>query len=387
MNNIQKLLFNLLSAAIRNKKPNNAVIKPAALSALFNEASDHHVQTLLYPIVKDMELLKGLNEKIKQDWRKDTILHAIIQTKHINQMMNVIKLFNDAHIPVVILKGLVLRELYPTPEFRIMTDADILVHREDIDAARALLLYMGYYEGDCTPMHICFKHSSHLTIELHWKLTDARYVKIMPHVENSLWTNTVPCKFHGLSVMTLSPENHLLYLCLHMLTHIAGCGFGIRQICDFVLFYEANENAIDWSFFYKKVEECGIERFTSAIFIICNNLFDINIPGVFRSKNVNEDRNLGLLVNDIISGGIYGKRVHARMYGSFLSVIFPSREKLPKRYSYAKKHILLVPVAWMHHIICGLFNKSYRLYDKLIFLFSLASVTRKRAKLLRWLNL
>ena len=38
------------------------------------------------------------------------------------------------------LKGLVIRDLYPMLELRIMCDADILVHKEDLDRVRMLLI-------------------------------------------------------------------------------------------------------------------------------------------------------------------------------------------------------------------------------------------------------
>lgn len=406
MNSNQQIIVDILSSVIRGQNFNGKITKEVNWKAVLDEASEHHVQPLIYPIIKDLYDQQELDEETMKRWRKDTLVHAVIQTRHIRQMIKVLKLFNNSEIPVIVLKGLVLRDLYPRPEFRIMTDADILVYGKDVEAARELLLQMGYFEGDSTPMHLRFEHSSHLAIELHWKLTDDRYVMNIPNIEESVWDNAVSYKIHGVSCLTLSSENQVLYLCLHMLNHIAGSGFGIRQLCDFALFTEAKGSIINWTSFNERVKEYGIEKFVSAIFMVSSKLFGIKIPDVVCCKNLKGNRYLTVLIDDIISGGIYGKRTLARMLGnelvchfgsdtvgclpgrqkSFLSILFPPAEKLSDRYSYAKKYIVLIPIAWIHHIICGLCNKKYSMYDKLKFLFSAIPISRRRTKLLRWLN-
>lgn len=407
MNNNQKLLLNLLSAAIRSKRPDKIIIKSTELRALFEEANEHHVQALLYPILKSINGIENMDDEVMLLWKKDALLNGIVQTQHIRQITKVLNKFNETGIAVIALKGLVLRELYPRPELRTMTDADILVHKEDIENAKELLLQMGYFEGDNTPMHIRFEHTSHLAIELHWTLTDERYVTNISLFEDHVWENAVPVKICGVSCMMLSPEDQAVHLCLHMVTHIVSSGFGLRQLCDLVLFTESKGNIINWNSFYEKAKVCGIERFVLSIFVVCNKLFGMNIPHVIYCKALKNDRYLDLLINDIFSGGIYGKRNLARMYGnelvhhsgskdvnyslsklkSFLTIFFPPVEKLSTRYAYAKKYFVLTPVAWIHHLICGMLNKNFNLFDKLIFFFSTVPVSRKRSKLLRWLDL
>ena len=42
-------------------------------------------------------------------------------------------IFNKNNIPVIVLKGLVVRDLFPNPTLRTMCDADILVKEKDLE--------------------------------------------------------------------------------------------------------------------------------------------------------------------------------------------------------------------------------------------------------------
>ena len=56
-------------------------------------------------------------------------------------------------------------------------------------------------------------------------------------------------------------------------------------------------------------------------------------------------------------------------------------------YNYAKKHKILHPVAWGHHLIRGVFNKDYSLKEKIKFTTDTVSVSQKRNDLINYLEL
>jgi hypothetical protein len=106
----------------------------------------------------------------------------------------VLKVFNKESIPVIVLKGLVARDFYPKPELRTMSDADVLVNKEDLNRVKKLLKNLGYIESETTEVHIVFEHKEHYDIEVHWTLTDMSYFKGQPVFENQICGNAIKVK-------------------------------------------------------------------------------------------------------------------------------------------------------------------------------------------------
>ena len=50
----------------------------------------------------------------------------------------------------------------------------------------------------------------------------------------------------GAGIRTLNGHDHLLYLLLHAFKHFIHSGFGIRQVCDIVLWAETYGGSVDW---------------------------------------------------------------------------------------------------------------------------------------------
>ena len=408
MDSNQQLLVNLLSAAIRGQKYKKNIEKGVNWQAVFEESKAHQIHTLIYPIVKNRDTHPEPNNKLMSEWQKTTLFAGIEQIQHMQKMKDVLSAFNQSNIPVIALKGLVLRELYPQPELRTMGDADILVHKDHMSDAKNLLLQIGYYESRADSKHIHFSHPTHLAVELHQRLTNPKFIQHTQSFEADIWKNAVPVDICNVPVLKLAPEDQILYLCLHMASHFLRSGFGLRQLCDLVLLVESLESAIDWRVFYQRSEIYGIQRFTAILFTLCKQMFDMKAP--YPLDTLPEDETsygnplIDEIADDIISSGVFGNKTFARVFGNsllqyadykdcshfsgkvkyYMSLLFPAPKRLAHRYAYAVKYPFLTPVAWMHRIIHHMSRKEFMLYVKATLFSSkkTVSVLKKRAKLL-----
>jgi hypothetical protein len=121
MNN-KKALIKLLNCAISKEKPLDLNYKEINWDYIISESQAHSIYPLLYPVIRD--------------------------------------------IPVIALKGLILRSLYPSPDLRTMGDADILIRQEYIGIVTSLLISMSYIQtGEATPAHIVFAHKYYSPIK------------------------------------------------------------------------------------------------------------------------------------------------------------------------------------------------------------------------------
>lgn len=408
MNSVHGNLVDLVSCAIRGIKAENIQIEDINWTELLEVADSHNVKALVYSALSDKVKLNAMDQQLLQQCKRDTILTAVSQMKHINQVVRVLNKFNNSDIPVITLKGLVIRELYPRPELRTMCDADILVKEEDLYRIKEILESMGYSETDKSPVHVSYLNKQCHHIEVHWTIEDTRFFKNSYKLEQKMWQDAESFTIGGCEVLSFSPEDLAIHLCLHMAVHILTSGFGIRQLCDLVLLIEKRGKSIDWQSFYNKGSKWGISEFIVTIFMSCKLLFNINVPGEIEKHSKNIDSKLiNLLSDDILSGGVYGKKDLTHMianefaHGSerneegslagimrrFGRLLFPPISKMSRKYIYAKKYKVLLPIAWIHHFISGITHDSYELGEKVSFLKDSFFVSYKRHKLLKRLGL
>jgi hypothetical protein len=407
MNITEIQLVQLLLSAIHEGKKEIDSTQIIKWKSIIAEAEAHNVKGLLYSAINKSEYLKYVEKESLEQWKRDTLFTGISQIEHIRQISKVLKVFNKENISVIALKGLVVRNFYPNPELRTMSDADVLVKREDLNRVKKLLNDLGYIEAETTEAHIVFEHAGHYDIEVHWTLTDMNYFKGQPVFENQIWENTIKVKVGDSEALSLSFEDLAVHLCIHMAVHSVSSGFGVRQLCDLVLLVEKKGHLIDWSSFLNKIKKCGIEKFTISIFLVCTQLFNMTIPKALNNIKLVEEELLTLLINDIFSSGVHGKRSISRMFGNqlaynssnldslnsvgivkkFIMLLFSPNNKLSDRYSYAKKNIILLPIAWIHHFGRGVFNKEYSFLSKIKFLVATVYTSKRKNKLLQELEL
>lgn len=270
----------------------------------------------------------------------------------------------------IVVKGIVCRNLYPQPDTRFSSDEDFWVSEQDFD--KYCNAFEALHLSPTTPHNenchqLAFTGENRLKIELHKFLfpTDSELFSPWNKVFEHAFKNMVFITVEGCTIKTLSETDNILYLLLHALKHFIHSGVGIRQICDIVLFANKNGEKIDWNRFFTICKELNADKFAIAVFSIgekhlnfCKNA--AKFPSHINLQGVNE---LPLL-EDILSGGIFGSSSMARQHSSsitfdaaqgkkpsILKQAFPSAKKLSNKYTFAKKHPILLPVAWSHRLL------------------------------------
>lgn len=406
MNENQRLMGVLLSAAIHDQKINETIAN-ADWGEIFSLAEKHQLQSLLYSVVKDIQKESGGPDDVMMNsWRNISFMSAMIESNNAENVYKVMAAFSEAEIPFVVLKGLVIRDLYPRSEFRTMSDADFLIKEEHIELAQAILKQFGYNEEERSYKHIQYTHEKQLSVELHTKLLDEQFSVKTEKWEKDLWESITPVKINGVSMMTLSPQDHLLFLCFHMIVHFMLSGFGLRQLCDLVVFIEKNQDQIDWAVFIKSTKELVIYDFVSVMFSVCERIFGSKMPDLI-SDHIENEHNLNLIINDIYTGGVFGysesshivSGILANYIGNnktipnkfirILNLIFPSFRIMRNKYKFVANYPILIPLAWIHRFIYNLFRKDklFKKKSEYIAFFRSHSTFEERYKLYHWLGL
>lgn len=409
MNNTQKQIIYMLSAAIRKKNVKFRSDEKINWNEVLEESEAHKVTPLIYSSINRAEALNIMDESTLSTLKKNVFKSSITQSSHIKNVASVLERFNNAGIPIIVLKGLVVRDYYPIPDLRTMCDADVLVHEEDLEKVSALMISLGFNqikEKDDHGAHIVFYKGS-TVFEVHWTLINDRFFKGDKSFEDKLWDDAMDVTVGGVKTKSLSLEDLAVHLCTHMAVHLAYSGFGVRQLTDLVVLVEKKGHLIDWKAFLNKSKECGVYTFAIAIFNICNRLFDMEMPKEIKGEKNIKNKYIEQLIQDIFDSGVHGKKSNDRVFAAefafdqgegaadgsvsiikkFMKLLFPPIRQMSDKYNYAKKFILLAPIAWIHHLIEGILNKDYNFSSKMKMATSTVSVANKRNKLLKELEL
>jgi hypothetical protein len=146
------------------------------------------------------------------------------------ELLIILDLLESAGIAAIPYKGPTLSALaYGDLTLRESGDLDLLIDSRDLPRATAALGTLGYEPAiNLTPPQAA-KFASHcnvlalwqaekeISVELHWELSP-KYLPFSPDFEQ-LRQRLIPTWPGGQRVMTLSPEDLLLYLCVHGAKH------------------------------------------------------------------------------------------------------------------------------------------------------------------------
>ena len=140
-------------------------------------------------------------------------------------------ILEEAAIPHILLKGAVLRGLYPEEWMRTSSDVDILVPRSrHAEAARAFAS-KGYAEGERGSHDVVFKSPAGIPVELHYSLMEEGLSGKMEAPLSRIWEHAAPVAV-GKWEHRLSDGAFYYYHVAHMAKHVLCGGCGIRPFLD-----------------------------------------------------------------------------------------------------------------------------------------------------------
>lgn len=409
MNNAEKQFVHILSAGIRGKAADK-IYENVEWDEVIDLANKHKVEGIVYLALRKSNLVSKIGEKRLSLLKQKAAITGIGQSRHISGLSIVFNKIIEENIPVIVLKGLVVRDFYPQPDQRTMSDADILVHKDDVEKVKNLLIDMGYIflEDHKASHHIALVHNRYPVIEVHWNLFKRDgFSNELEHYERLIWKRAIKVNVGEAEVLSLSYEDLALHLCMHMAAHLAATGFGVRQLCDLVVLVEKKGEEINWNSFIMKARMYGFEKFSLIMFLLCKEFFQMEIPKELEIKSVNNKKYVVALIDEIFEAGVHGKKEMANQFATqvafnfedkdsnptlgaikrYFRFIFPRIDDMSDKYSYAKKVKVLAPIAWIHHLFSGIFASEYTFKDKFEFLTKGAATAVNRNKLLDWMEL
>lgn len=303
---------------------------------------------------------------------------------------------DSEHIWYLPLKGIVLKDYYPSVGMRQMSDNDILFDADAWEHVEKHMLSEGY-EAETVGKgnHDVYQKPPVYNFEMHRSLYGKVHDEIWVEYYSDIKERLIPDKIvhtggaayavnnacGGTGVDSsygyhMSDEDFYIYITSHAYKHYSGSGTGLRTLLDFYAYLNAKEDTLDFDYIRTECKKLGIDDFEKQNRILCRKVF---VP----SQAYGQDSLEQLLSGDeldmlryYLSSGVYGnfdRMVVNRMekqkkadgkkkmskFNYYRHRVFPGME-LYKIYPLLVKHKWLIPVYWFYRIVRMLFSKKRR---------------------------
>ena len=370
MNATEQAFLQALRAALLGQRAEPA-LSPTQWQQLLNMSQAHKVLPLVFEAVCICPSLQQADAAYLQAVRRQAKQQVVMQTLRTEEFLALNRRLRAAGVTPMVVKGLVCRSLYPRPDHRPSSDEDILIPEDQFDIAHRVMLDFGMQTSEDiqgayeVPYR---KAGSPLYIELHKHLfppESTAYGDL-----NRFFDGVFDRSCQEGEVLTMAPTDHLFYLICHAFKHFLHSGFGIRQVCDIVLYAQHFGSGIDWEALLSNCRAIRADKFAAALFRIGQNhlTFDPTkacLPPSWQNIAVDETA----MLEDLLDAGVYGSASVSRQHSSnitleavasqnqgrkqknsLLASAFPPAKQLQGRYPYLKKHPILLPAAWCHRL-------------------------------------
>ena len=335
-------------------------------------AKKHSVLSLLYD---ELSSNKEISVELFQ-YVKNISIQTVLQNYKLLYLTNyVVKSLAPAGIVVVVLKGPSTAAFYPVPELRKSGDIDLLIAKnDDFELACKILTKIGFtpVEKNHANHHEAFQTNEGIMIELHTMLAkpfDSQ--KINEYLRNLALDYNENIREKDLIGSTLPVAEdgyHAFYLLLHMIQHYLRSGFGLKLLCDWVVFWNRDIFEKDVDKFLDMVKNCGLEGFAERITALCIKYLGLKEQNVlylinqFTNYKKLTDEELEIFLIDIIEAEEFGRSSNDRMVmlrgTSILDYAREFHHQMRLNLPQISKVKILWPILWVYTLVIFLYNNK-----------------------------
>ena len=371
MKRSHELFLQALSAALKNEYvPWDHPLSRNEWEEILSLAEAHRVLPMVFQAVYACPAAKLADKRLMSFYRSCAIQMVALQTWKSAEFHPLLQALQEAGIQPLVVKGVTCRELYPNPDHRLSSDEDVLIDPEQFAACHRVLTEFGLTtrDPDSDSYEIGYvRPDSSLYVEIHRSLFPEEHTAYGDM--NRFFTDVRSRAVQQRGVPTLHPTDHMLYLLCHAFKHFLHSGFGVRQVCDLILYANAYGSQIDWNYILTCCREIRAEQFAAGLFRIGWKYFGFSLeqsryPLQWQAIYVDET----FLLEDILQAGVYGSADKDRLHsssltlhavsnqkqgtsGSIFKTLFPSARDMEGKYPYLKDKPMLLPIAWTDRIL------------------------------------
>lgn len=249
-------------------------------------SKNQRVMPILLKRLRQKGLVKVLPDGVTQTLRNRMYETSLYNLRFYGELNKLLAVLNSHGIPLILLKGIYLaKAVYGDIGLREMNDIDVLARPEDLDRIVSIMTKMGYRSLQDQPIHsgITIRTHHHLPrmvkentgVEIHWNLTSPNQsYSIEPE---GLWERALPIRTFSVEARTLSPEDLLLHLCMHV-SYKHFFVFGLRPFVDIAETISHNMHALDWEIVKTRAIQNNWQKGVFLSLKLASDWLDAKVP-------------------------------------------------------------------------------------------------------------
>lgn len=357
---IENIIY-LCSCAINGTPPEQERIAVFSLDHLYGAAQKHMLASMIGQILQKAGIsTPAFKTAVSMAQRKAVIFN--------NDLSNIISSIEAARIWYMPLKGVVLKDFYPSFAMREMSDIDILFDEtrdEDVKAIMEGLDFQVSIFGETHDDAYLKPPISH--IEMHRSLFDDKHDDNLRNYYKNVKDRLLKDDGNNYGYH-FSHEDFYIFMVAHEYKHYSTGGTGLRSLLDTYLYLRANE--LDMSYIAAEVEKLGITDYERINRSLALKLFS---KGSIADLTDEEQK----MLDYIVSSGTYGTIEHKienrlkksgegklayfarRVLGPFRND--KDRAQFERRYATFFKYPILLPFLPFYRLFRALKNSPKRI--------------------------
>lgn len=314
------------------------------------------------------------------------------------------ELAGKMNVPIVLMKGMIVRKYYPDRELRSMGDIDFVIHTSDRKKTDQVMLEAGY--DKMVDNHAVWTYSKgNFRFEIHdhmfyeYLSNDIDY---RGYFDEKIWKHIEKSEDFELKNIVVPEKNlHFLYIVTHLAKHITNKGMGFRTFLDLVFMCREVGEEMDWKWIEEELDKLKLLDFTKTCFALCERWFDVKMP--IKTEKLDEAF-FEAVTEKMFDDGTFGhenkendaahcaKEIKKSRFPYWLTAVMLTWRKIfpPYRdmqlipyYKFVDGRPWLMPAAWVYRWFYTMKYKAEHSRNLLIEPFTKKKTIEKREKLIR----
>lgn len=302
MDIIQNEFIKILSDSLKEQKP--SIYTDIKWVQVLELIEKYKVEGIVYKNIINNDLTAVVSEEAVNRLKCRANQIEEEQKRNIEKLNNVVKEFNRKEIQFILLGSLATKELYNYSEMREVNSIDILIQEDDFENTKTLLNNLKYkiLEENTYDYKVTFidNNEDKLVIYYHLCSKDDENKELIMY-ERTVWKRAVKLNLEKSEILVLNYEDLALRLCINIAHNISNGTNDFKELCDLAMLTERKRDSVNWDSFLMKSGMYGSEKVSLIIFILCEKLFNVEIPKDFEIGKLNNKKYIDALINEIFN--------------------------------------------------------------------------------------
>ena len=317
---------------------------------VFEMSKYHGLESMVFAGVQELLEKDGT---LYREWEKRYAANLIQCFTQEDELRKIVQGLTEEGIDVLLLKGCLIRDLYPERDYRQMADLDILIKEKDRRTTKEIMQRLGYaYVSEPCDHHDSYYKPPYMMAELHRNLVQDNCA--YKEYGKDIWKKVIPVSgWKGCFQMNIN--DYYVFHLIHFAKHYYASGSGIRSILDMYLYLREYGKEMDRKYLEGWMEKLGLYELKESAEALAERWFGKAEDEAFKT--------VGEMEKNIFLSGVHGSWLQvvirkAEEYRSqrkktvsyILRRIFMSRIRMTEIYPFLNKYPFLLPCCWMHRL-------------------------------------